>query len=99
MCTSYSRVKLQFLSFWVVVLLHGGMFGRTSAWAQQSANEGSEANSKAPRYRTHLADDPIHGIQWESSMEAALKRGKAEKKPVFLAFSVRRLGDPTSPFQ
>jgi hypothetical protein len=37
-------------------------------------------------------DGPEHelGIRWEESLDAAMERGRREKKPVLIAFSARR---------
>ena len=57
-----------------------------------SAGSHPRLDAVATRPARAKADGPEHrlGIQWEPSLEAAMERGRREKKPVLVAFSARR---------
>lgn len=48
------------------------------------------ATSPSPSFPKRDGPEHTLGIQWEESLDAAMERGRREKKPVLIAFSARR---------
>jgi hypothetical protein len=54
------------------------------------SSEGVDAAVVRPKRVTCDGPEQALGIEWEKSLEAAMERGRREKKPVLVAFSARR---------